>query len=227
MSIKMRVTISARSTNDISAVRLLRARQRVADCPKDNKAHDQPPAHDDEEQSEHDREKDPIALPRAPWREAVALEQRVIAFVGFEPEGKCVADAGDYADEFVDQNVRGQTCEQNFGQTCARGINQPECGNNRRGGVAEAGQQANNRVEAKAEICARHAKEIIHDEREPFEQRLQPGTALLLLWWKNLPLHFFGFHRPFVAVTINVRPKRRLREFIARTMSMLLSSSVP
>ena len=74
--------------------------------------------------------------------------------------------------DLVQQNIHRHARENDFRQAVARGLNQGQRGNERRAGIAEAGDQADERIDADAEIGARDADEIVHQERDPAEERL-------------------------------------------------------
>ena len=106
------------------------------------------------------------------------LKKRVIARIGFKPEREGVPDDWDDPNRFVDENVEGHSGEKNFWKTAAHGGQQRHGRNHRRPGVAEAGNESQQRIEAEAEIRPWETKEVIHDEREPAEERLELGAPL-------------------------------------------------
>ena len=67
-----------------------------------------------------------------------------------------------------------------FGNALPRGLNQRERGDHRRAGVAEPGNEPDQWIDADAKLRAGHADEIIHEERNPAEERLDLLARLSL-----------------------------------------------
>ena len=88
------------------------------------------------------------------------------------------------------QNIQRHAREDDLRQSTTRGLNQSERGDQRRAGVAEPGNQTEQRIEPETEFRSRHAQKIIHDQRDPSEQRLELAAASLFLRRKNFPLDF-------------------------------------
>src|SRR5438128_2251398 len=83
-------------------------------------------ANDQEQQAEHCRHENPIALARALRRGDVPLKQLVVARVRLEPEGKSITHARNNADDFVCQNVERHAREKNLRQPEPRRLNQSQ-----------------------------------------------------------------------------------------------------
>src|SRR4051812_1905142 len=75
-------------------------------------------------------------------------------------------------------------------------------------------------------LRSRDAQKIIHEQRQPAEQRLECTALLFFFGRQKLPLRIDRAHRDFNALTIKVLPSSRSREFIARTAGMFASLSV-
>src|SRR5437868_2678160 len=120
----------------------------------------------------------------------VVLDDLVIARVRLEPERESIANHGNDADDLVRQNIEGHPREKNFRNAEPKRLNQGESGNERRAGVADSGNKTDERVEAEAEVCARNTNDFVHDEREPFEERLQALALPLFFGWEDFPIDF-------------------------------------
>src|SRR5947207_10003188 len=123
----------------------------------------------------------------------MALDDFVIARVRFEPERKGIAYDGNDADDFVRQNVKRHPGEKNLRHAEPKRLNQCEGGDERRARVADSWNEADQRIEPETEVSARNTDDFIHDEREPFEERLQAATFLFLLRRENFPIDVENF----------------------------------
>ena len=70
------------------------------------------------------------------------------------------------------KKVLGQ-CEQDLRNSAPRRSDQSEGGNDGRAGVPDSGEQADDWVEPEPESGPGDAEEIIHDESNPLEERIQ------------------------------------------------------
>ena len=146
---------------------------------------------DHREDQRQDRDhKNPIASPRSSRGSHVILDDLVIARIRFEPKRKPIADDRNNADDLVDQNIQRHPGEKDFRHTEARGLDQRESRDQGGAGIANAGHQAHQRIEPKTKFGSGHAQKVIHDEREPFEERLEPLAFSLFFRGQNLPIDF-------------------------------------
>ena len=151
--------------------------------------------HHEEKRAEHGRDKDPIASARLFRSPIMALKQFVVPRIRFEPEGEGVANSRNDAHDFVDENVQRHAREGNARDAAARGVDQTARGNKRGSHITETRNQTDDWVEAEFKMRARKGDEIVHDVREPFEERLEAGLLLLLLRRQDFEFDFLRFHR--------------------------------
>jgi len=123
------------------------------------------------------------------------LKQLVIAHVWFEPERKGVTYPGNDSDDLVQQNIKRHPGEKYFRQTASRGVDQRQGWDNRWGGIAESRNKSDDRIKTETELCSRQAQELIHNQCEPLEQRLELRLFLLFFGWEDLPHDFACFGR--------------------------------
>src|SRR5207244_9524417 len=81
--------------------------------------------------------------------------------------------------------------KQNFRKAVSRCVNKCRCGNYCRRHVADSGQKADDWIETEAKLRSGKTQEIIHDEREPPEKRLERSALLSNFWRENFPIPRF------------------------------------
>ena len=120
----------------------------------------------------------------------MVLDDLIVARVRFEPERKGVANDRHDSDELVNQDIERHAREQDLRNPEARSLNKREGGDQGRAGIAETRQQPDQGIEAESEFRSRDADELVHDQGEPFEKRLQPLAPPLFFRRKNFPIDF-------------------------------------
>jgi hypothetical protein len=88
------------------------------------------------------------------------------------------------------RNVNRHAGEKDLRHANAQSLNQRESGDQCGSGITEAGHQTDQRVETKTKFGSGEAQELVHDEREPFEKRLDPLVPSLFVRGKNFPIDF-------------------------------------
>ena len=126
-------------------------------------------------------------------------QQLVVSLVRFEPGGKKISHAGYGADKGIDEEV-GRHAEENHARNARpEGADEKDRGKSGRGGVSNAGNETDDRIESEAVLRAGDGNEVVEDECE------DPGEFLLARQRRpgGQHLHFdfldLRFHRAFIA----------------------------
>src|SRR3984893_14163384 len=82
-----------------------------------------------------------------------------------------------------------------FGTPGASRIEKRESGNHSGRGLADSGEQADDGIEPEAKISSWDSQKIIHDQRDPFEKRIERRAFLLFLGREDFPLDFACWRR--------------------------------
>ena len=95
------------------------------------------------------------------------------------------------------EDVERHPREQDFRESAARGGDQRHGGNDGRTGVADARDETEKRIEPEAKIRAGQPEEVVHDQREPAEERLELLALFFFFRREDFPLDVPGSPRAF------------------------------
>src|ERR1700736_4177720 len=113
-----------KSTRGVSSRAQSRMTEKLRQLLQNKNASHQAGDNDKNQNLENSSHKNPVTGLSTTWGAPMALQEFVIAAVRLEPERECIADSGNDADHFVDQDVQRHPGKQDLRQTAARCINQ-------------------------------------------------------------------------------------------------------
>lgn len=123
------------------------------------------------------RQKEPVAPGMDAGRFEMPRHERVVSSVRFPRDVERVAEKWDSADDDLNGDVGNHTHESDVGQTAVPCGEDEDAGCEAAEDVAEAGDEANDSVEAETDFCAGNTEPVVEHVRDEIEVLVVEGVA--------------------------------------------------
>jgi hypothetical protein len=135
---------------------------------------------DERERRSQQKQKSPVAGGVALGRFEVTAEEKIVAPVGLPEYIEDVAKQGDRSHQHADAEISGHAGQRDIGDTANPCGQRDDCGEKTGEDVSEAGDEADNGVEAKADAGAGDLKGFVEQDFKRVERAVaeEPGSAI-------------------------------------------------